>query len=413
MKPFRIFDVVEREETDIPVSELLTDGKLSVRPEIVGRGFFQVRLSRDHLTLYAGQYIGLIPLNERVAINVKPRIPVPNLLRLIGRSAAKIQSLAFFPTEYVPSPFRPATLLEPIASALVSQLRKLEQEGFYKEYIQTHSDEPPLRGRVLFDGSVRRLWSRGINHRAEVSFFDLTVDLLPNRVIKSAVGYLLQQFRFVDNKPTALLRDLTGYQELFVAFGVNDVLPFELQAARQPQASTTYLEAVNLALLILQGRGVQLPPAGGSVRLPSLLLDMAETFESYVRQTLRRRLPSGFGVLDGNREGARPLYDEKLSPLATPDFVICVDGQSCMVGDVKYKTAPTRDDLNQVLTYALRYSVPKAVLVDLSSSSTGELERLGSVAGIEVYVYGFALSAADLDSEETTFSEAMRNICVT
>jgi 5-methylcytosine-specific restriction enzyme subunit McrC len=412
LSTLHIVDAREYEETDIPVSELWTDGKLELLPEILGRGFFQIRFSRDRLVFFAGQYVGLIPLNSRLAINVQPKTPVPNLLRLLGRSQRKIQSLAFFPTNYEPASALAPSFLEPVASTLASQLRKLEVSGLYKDYLERNSDDPPLRGRIRFARSAR-FWSAGLNYKAAVSFHELTPDLLPNRVLRTCLDHLLLQSRVIAGISSALKRELTGYQQLFVAVGVSQLHPHDIERAKQEAqslSSVTYREAVNLGILILEGRGIKLPGGAGFIKLPSFLIDMADTFESYIRETLQKKL-NDLRVLDGNREGSRSFYNEKREPPATPDIVVRGNNRDLLVGDVKYKISPAREDINQVLAYALRYGSAKALLVCFSGSLSNKLELLGTVGDIRVYRYAFPLSASDLDHEEQELADAVRGIC--
>ena len=404
----RIFDVVEREETDIPVSELWADGKLSVIPEILNRGFFQIRLSRENLTVFAGQYIGLVPLNERITINVRPKLPIPRLLSVLGRCETKIKSLVSFPVGYEAATYRPLVFLEPIAITMISLLNTLREKGFLKEYRPTSSDHSPLRGRILFGRSLRRFWSKGLQHRAAVSFYDLTANVPANRVLKSAVEHLLRQFRFLPNKPKSLMRDLGDYQDLFAMMDIDNINPLTIPNFGRIHLGGTYREAVELAALIVRGHGVKLP-ATGNIRLPSFLLDMAEVFESYIRNALRIGLAPAFEVLDGNLEGKRPLYDEKPVPLATPDIVLSEAGRVMLVVDVKYKGAPSRDDINQILTYAVRYDVTKVLLLCLSSNDAGRLDQLGTISGIKVYLYAFSLAATSLDAEDAQLVSAVRD----
>ncbi len=408
MKPPRIFDVVEREETNIPISELWIEGKLSVLPEVLNRGFFQIRLSRENLTIFAGQYIGLVPLNERVVINVRPKIPVPRLLTVLGRAETKIRALAALQVGYRAAPSRPLALLEPIASTFVSQLRALYGTGFLKQYVSTTEYNGPLRGRILLEESLRRFWSKGLQHRAAVSFYDLTADIQPNQVLKSAVDHLLRQFRYLPEKPQPVVNELAAYQELFAGLGIRDIAPSKIRGSDWKSLPEPYREAAELASLIVQGRGVELP-ASGQVRLPSFVLDMADLFESYIRTVIRAGLSRVCQVLDGNKEGSRSLYNEKALPLATPDMVFANAGTVKLVADVKYKSAPSREDINQIVTYGVRYEVNKVLVLCLSSADTGRLQQIGTISGIEVHCYEFSLSAANLDAEEAALVAAVRD----
>jgi 5-methylcytosine-specific restriction enzyme subunit McrC len=274
--------------------------------------------------------------------------------------------------------------------------------------VSIKSDEGPLRGRILFDRSLRRFWSKGLQHRAAVSFYDLTANIPPNQMLKSAVDHLLRQFRYLPEKSQSVMNELGAYQELFAVLGVQNIEPSKIRGAEWRSLPEPYREATELASLILQSRGVELP-AAGQVRLPSFLIDMAEVFESYLRNVMKTGLLPICQVLDGNKEGARSLYDEKPLPLATPDIVFATSRGVSLVVDVKYKSAPSREDVNQIVTYAVRYGIKKVLVVCLSSATSGRMERLGTISGIEVHCYEFSLSAASLDTEEALLVSTVRD----
>jgi hypothetical protein len=76
---------------------------------------------------------------------------------------------------------------------------------------------------------------------------------------------------------------------------------------------------------------------------------------------------------------------------------------------VKYKAAPSREDVNQIVTYAVRYRVTKVLLICVSTNSEGVLERIGTISGIEILCYSFSLPAANLDAEEANLVSAIRD----
>jgi 5-methylcytosine-specific restriction enzyme subunit McrC len=408
----QIFDAQEREETTVPISELWDGGNFEILPEVLGRGYFQIRFARDRLVLCAGDYVGLIPLNQRVVINVQPRLPVRNLLRVVSRAKGRIHSLEFFRPEYEASEFQAPVFLQVIACSFLSQLRRIQKEGLLKAYVQEDTSTPPLRGRILFNRSAQRFWSIGLKHRADVSFYDLTPDVPLNQLLCSAVKRILRQLQIARQVPRQLLRGLVEFEDVFTELGIREINPGDIASARlaaRKSPNIAHREAAELAALILEGQGVKLPAGAGGVRLPSFLLNMADIFESYIRESLKTHLSPPFQVMDGNREGSKSLFDEGAAPLATPDIVVYEGARPVLVCDVKYKLKVEREDLNQVLTYALCYKVPKALVLYLSSTS--ELKKMGTVGRIEAYCYSFALSAEDLDLEEDRVASTLSTLC--
>src|SRR4051812_47295950 len=79
----RVIPCSEQGQIDLQLSELMDSaGSLLLNPEISKKDFLTVAFRGGKLRLQARGFIGLIPLNERVAIFVEPRVPVSNLTRM-------------------------------------------------------------------------------------------------------------------------------------------------------------------------------------------------------------------------------------------------------------------------------------------------------------------------------------------
>src|SRR5690606_3465600 len=210
-----------------------------------------------------------------------------------------------------------------------------------------------------FGESVQRFWSRGTRHQAVCTYFDLSADLLENRLLRYALHVLLVQHRATGSLARSV-GALAHFDELLSRAGVSleridtRALPTRLGVGESPDVG----KALRLARLIVSGEGVELPVGGSDVALPSFLVNMESIFEEFVRYVARRQF-GDFEVLDGNKTGAKPLFDDRRSPSANPDVVIRYPrGAYGLVLEAKYKTAENRDDVNQVLAYALSYRIP-------------------------------------------------------
>jgi hypothetical protein len=184
-----------------------------------------------------------------------------------------------------------------------------------------------------------------------------------------------------------------------------------------PAARAYYREALDVACAIIEGRPVSLDSPAGSLRLPSVVIDTARLFESYVRTSLAlHAAEQGWqvDVLDGNREGARPLFADEVRLTATPDIVICA-GIDTTVLVLDVKDTPTgsyqRNAVEQVVTYALCYGSANAVLVHpCARGQSGGLQTLGTIGGIAVHVYRFDLGAEDGAAEDRRFGAAVSTL---
>jgi 5-methylcytosine-specific restriction enzyme subunit McrC len=150
--------------------------------------------------------------------------------------------------------------------------------------------------------------------------------------------------------------------------------------------------------------------------MPSIVIEMHRVFESYVRTVLADgvRDDERLDVLNGNAEGRKPLYDEQPSEDATPDIVLERNRAPVVILDVKYKPAnglPSRDDLNQVITYGISYRASTVVLVQPRADNSDRmgLIHLGDINGRSVYQYVIDLSG-ELEAEEAAMVDAVRNL---
>ena len=119
-------------------------------------------------------------------------------------------------------------------------------------------------------------------------------------------------------------------------------------------------------------------------------------------------------MLDGKHDGKKPLFDGRAQPTAEPDIVIrAPDRTTSLLVEVKYKSSPNREDLNQAITYCASYRVNWIVLAHqaVRPAEVG-LREIGSVGHIRVFGYGMLLDSADLEAEEAAFATAMFSLAV-
>jgi 5-methylcytosine-specific restriction endonuclease McrBC regulatory subunit McrC len=152
---------------------------------------------------------------------------------------------------------------------------------------------------------------------------------------------------------------------------------------------------LRLANALIARQGVELPLGGTDIFLPSFLVDMESLFEEYLIRVLQQHL-SEFQVVSGCSVTKR-LFDDMETPTANPDAILLSQNKPIAVGDVKYKPRYSREDLNQVIAYALSYRVSIAVLFlpALTEAEAG-LGKAGEISGISVYHYRLWLGSVDL-----------------
>ena len=193
-----------------------------------------------------------------------------------------------------------------------------------------------------------------------------------------------------------------------------------------PDTRSYYRPALDLAVLILQGVGIALELGGDDVQLNSLLIDTNRLFENFVRVSLAKHAKQHgwpVDVLDGNGDGKLDLYtvpDPLPAPFgvpipalasvdagkAQPDIVLrALDGSFPLVAEVK-NTAhgkdaqaddvlPERSEVEQAVTYALRYDCDFALLIHPWIRGARGLVYVGRVRSVDIYDYRLDLSSDD------------------
>lgn len=415
----RLLEMQSRRFLHIPVSELLVDSEIEIYPDIQTKGLFFLQFDGARLRLTAGPYIGLIPINSRIVVEVRPKLPVRNLSRVIELAQQHLVTLETFERLYDVSEQHTASILELLAGGLIRALAPIRSSGLEKLYVPTtHNDSSP-RGKINFTATLRRNFSRGLFHRMVSSRFEMTADTPHNQLIKFALWLAGETLIRVRSRNRHLLEQLNG---CLLDFGGVSLKSFDQEGVRRVQhtsgqlkSKASYDRAIEIAGAIVAGDGVELVRIGDELRLSSYIINFEVLYEAYVRQVLRcdRDIANrGFAVLDGNKEGRRRLFEESDTPPAQPDIVI-VDNRKrpLIVLEVKYKDRPERADINQAIAYGLAYGVRSVVLIHQSELPEDPPWRLiGTIGGITILRYSINLDCDDLELEERAFSRRMLDL---
>lgn len=420
--------IVEHGEAILPSDIIRSDGSFDLYDDVQTKFEIEYKRKQKCLIIRGGGWVGYVPLNDRYALRIDTRVPVTNLEQIISRSTStKIEVLGRYSHIYGHSTEKPQSLYDVITDQFLTALDLIWREGLAKTYREERVVSSMPFGRMdPLRTALRQEKSRKPD--AVFSAFFRTDDFGPNRVLRTALGRLSIAYRALeklDSQASRIrrIRSALGHFE-----GVADAKDDELSAQateryirRLPEHRTAYNDALRLAHLIVNDVGFALREGKGLATLPVVLVDMADIFESYAREVLRRELardPS-LKVLDGNisgTEGAkRDLFSrfdvEGSNPSATPDIVIESDGKTLAVIDVKYKPSkkiPERAEINQIMCYGARYRCDKVmILYPQPVKNQAAVCSLGMVGKTQVFRTSLDLEAADLGTEEGAFGTAM------
>ncbi|QCQ17264.1 5-methylcytosine restriction system specificity protein McrC [Microbacterium sp. RG1] len=427
-----VVECEEYEHVDVDSSLWVSDRHTIVlNSEIDGRDVLRASFRGGKLQLQATSYVGVIPLNQHVVLRVRPRVPLANLTRMVIETGHSVLPLRAF-REYAGRGNADDWTMDIYADTLLDHVDTILDSGMMRVYRRLEGEGHYPHGRIEVARTVQRFAARGIPNKAAFSWHERSVDVPANRCLKTAMELVLAHLLKERDQPRkgdrAKVKRLAGQLAAFDEVGEDVDLRFledpEVRGdVPLPDPRAYYRPALDLALLVVRGRGIALEIGGDDVRMGSLLIDTNKLFENFVRVSLARRFSSqgwAVEVLDGNKEGKVELYDapdpgpnlfgKPLDALARidagaaqPDIVLrdaagnfpliaevknTVHGKDAQAKDV----LPERGEVEQAVTYALRYDLTFTLLIHPWIKGSKGLVYVGRVRTVDVYDYRLDLS---------------------
>ncbi|MGW0247992.1 5-methylcytosine restriction system specificity protein McrC [Nocardia goodfellowii] len=420
-----------------PELVLRSDGTLRVSDDVLNR-YVMADFKNGKLRFLARGVSGIFALTDEISVQVRPRFPLTNLTHMVTVCGYVPTALAALRPYHVTDRWDD-WMLDVVTDALLVAVDTIEERGLLRVYHrQTDSSSYP-HGRIEIAPTITQFASRGIDHRAVYSWFEKTADNPANRCLKSAALFL--HSRYLSRQLTGEVRQRISRlsNALRVLYEAADDRHHTFMAdaivrasAALPESRTYYRPALDLAVAVLSGRGLDLDAETGSISAGSLLVKTEDLFESFVRLSLQRVLTDHpeLRVLDGNvSPGKQPLFEavpdeEKESlpehsevgkgtdPNATPDILFTQRGGGVpLVADVKYTNVTryaARSELEQVMVYGVRYGSPIVLTIHPRRKyAAGGLVICGRIGDVLVAQYRVDLAADDLDVEMAAMAQSL------
>jgi len=420
-----VVEVAEYGFIDVPSDLWVGDGHKAIfNTEIDNRDILRPSFVKGALRLQATSYVGVIPINDRVVVRVKPRVPLANLTRMVVDTGHGLTALTAL-REYSGQGSADDWAMDLYATALIDYVDGLLLEGLFRTYVRRADEGRFPHGRMEMAQTVQRFAARGIPNKAAYSWHERTTDNPVNRCIKSAMDVVYAHLAKGNSaKDRARLARLAGQLPAFDEVSDDPDMrylddPEVIGSSPLPDSRAYYRPVLDLSKLIVRGVGIALDLGGSDVEMGSLLIDTNTLFENFVRVSLAKHAALQHwpvSVLDGNKEGKVALYDVPAvlpSPLgspmpalasddpgkAQPDIVFgALDGHVSLIAEVKNtdkgknSRIPDRSEVEQAVTYALRYGLDFTVLIHPWLRGEKGLVYVGRIRTIDVYDYRLDLS---------------------
>jgi 5-methylcytosine-specific restriction enzyme subunit McrC len=198
-----VYSIESRKSLELELSDFVVDGRIEIFPHVEKKGLLFLHFKGKRVVLFAGAYIGLIPLTPHMSIDVRPKLPVSNLARVLDAARRSLSSIAGTDRLYLLHNIAGSSVLEFLAANLVDSLRPIVANGLHKEYVVLTDMTSHPRGPIEPSGTINA-WSRGMYHKVQAQRFEQSSDVAVNRLIKEALLFVLQRIRPYSSDSRAL-----------------------------------------------------------------------------------------------------------------------------------------------------------------------------------------------------------------
>ncbi|KAA0079628.1 hypothetical protein CIW54_24220 [Paraburkholderia sp. T12-10] len=431
----KVIRVKEYGEIEVPEDFISSSGRLIAYSDVLNKDFFSVRFKKGVPVFQAGGYVGIVPVNEALSIEIVPKVPIANLERIVLLGNNAPLKLRTFRRSYGVSHYVPASIADFLIESFLGALEEVHEHGMLRLYDRREGSGLFPRGRIEINRTVRIRGNSG-GQRVTYSWSERHPNNGPNRLFKYVLRSIRPYIEASRNRPLRNQFDIClSFFDQVTDDRDREFLsdPMVADPAKIPSTKDLYIQAISLAKLILRGHGVSLAENIGPISMGSIIVNVDEAFEYYVLAALRRQCgedsQTNLHVLDGNKGGGQGgmkyLFDESTHPSfinkridAKPDIVIRAslpnNEHKILVIDVKYKVLENvadRADLNQIIAYGASYKAKCGVLVlPAAAAEQRGLKCLGLIGQTTFFQYAMNLNAADLAAEEDLLWNTMTKL---
>jgi 5-methylcytosine-specific restriction enzyme subunit McrC len=300
------------------------------------------------------EFVGHFQVPSGRIIAIEPKIDGANVFRMLAYVFTE-GHYRYLRQEHVH--YAPDTLLfEPLVSLFNELVRNRVRRGLVQDYVRREENLATFRGALSIRPHIQNNLAR--DNRIYCRFFEQTVDIQDNRLIKAALHHLLQ-FGGWTTRTT---------QELISNFHHFDSVTLEPSARHMwnqrqyHRLNDDYRPIHALARMFLAYSSIS--EKVGVHEFKGFLLNMNTLFEEFVQQAFERVARQAY--VWAAIQKPEPLSRHPAAPDIQPDVTIRQGGAVMSIVDAKYKKdvgGPQNPDIYQVIAYGTVLKCPRTYLL--------------------------------------------------
>ncbi|MFV7432769.1 5-methylcytosine restriction system specificity protein McrC [Pseudomonas shirazica] len=413
----KIFVCKEFEPLELPLEMLLNKGKIQVYS--AADKYFDLDYRGGKLVVAPKSFVGLIPVNDQVAIHVIPRFSVKNLFYIISRTNAVLRFIEGFHRDYLLVENSHDDPIKSLAQKFSKSASEVMRAGILRRY-QPVKEVAPFSGSLSISDTVATYRSQGIKDRHVWEADELTDNILENAIIRFAALRVINLFPVnsrdkSDRANFEILRHLLtelAFVNLYDHQLVLDEFMLIKLVRSLPRHNVSYSSLLWLSYLILMKKGLTIE-SGGPASFDTFVVSMADVFEAYTREVIREHFQSlnHYSVRDGNVHQV-DLFLDSSKYKVKPDIYVLKDRVPVAILDAKYKPNIKSADRYEVIAFCEALSVKTAVILSPAISAERVMFLGKTPSGIKFWQITIDLGAEDFVEEQRVFIENIEKLLV-
>lgn len=366
--PQCVLELVEHRELRVPEVSILPTEGLRLRDGFASQLTIEPPTEWNGRTwlLRSNGYVGYIPVSERLAIRLSPKVPLQTLFGMF-EWAYRLDPgwLAGLYDAHALEEF-----YERLAMILARRTLDRGRRGFHHRYVPRSERLACLRGSINVREHLRRPWAATLL----CDFEEHSADIPENQLLCWTLLTIARGGLCSERVAPSVRRAFHALQ------GTASIVPFQANdcvGRHYDRLCEDYRPLHALCRFFLEHAGAA--HTAGNHRMLPFLVDMGRLFEEFVAAWLVKNLPDQLDlrVQEHRRLGERDDLAFRI------DLVVreAASGRPMMVLDTKYKAteSPAMVDVQQVVTYAESVGCNDAVLVYPVSLARPFDERVGAI----------------------------------
>ncbi|MGB3654850.1 MAG: restriction endonuclease [Rivularia sp. (in: cyanobacteria)] len=303
----------------------------------------------DKWQLKAKGWVGYIPLTDKLALKINPKVSIKNLFVML-EYAYNLKS--FRCLEGLMNCDSLEGFYNNLAYILAQLILERVRKGLYCSYLSKTQQLAYVRGRLNVLETIKKPW----NVKPLCHYQERTADIKENQILLWTL-FLISRSSLCSQKVSTIIRKAYHTLQPLVTlqpFSSEDCLRLNYKRSNQDYSLLHYLCRFFL-------ENTTPVYKNGNFKMLPFLVNMASLYELFIAEWLKVHLPSNLIMKSQERVNIAKYLHFKIDLLlydistAKPRYIL----------DTKYKTpdSPSADDVAQVVAYAVSKNCSEVILI--------------------------------------------------